>query len=450
MGTRTKRGFTLIELLITITIIGIMGGMILFALYRAQETAKAHKTRAIITKLDAVIKDKWQTYQYRRVPVYLGPDQYDDSTGNVAGQYDPADTQLTDWYGDGTYRSNGPDPRASAKIRLESIHDLMRMELPDRYSDICAVFAGGVIDSSSGAAATFQTPTPSPAMVPPSLRSTYQRKIGGNASVENQSAEMLYLIVQGTLASDDDSRDVFKPDNIGDTDNDGMPEFVDGWGRPIKFIRWPVGMISDLQIVARAVATNVNGDKITVSGTALSSTAGAYVGGAIARIEPSPPSPNETTSPKPIDGKRMARIIGFSAGTFTVAGSPSGQPFNGQPPSMGDTVVIMAPDPFDPTDAQRFWTNLYYPPDDYVPSFATYPLIYSAGPDGQFGILADIDNDMAVPYSYAAESANPFVSHTLGTSKVLFGAAAKLKVNDVFERDNAATDNIHNHLMGLR
>ena len=28
---------------------------------------------------------------------------------------------------------------------------------------------------------------------------------------------------------------------IGDTDDDGAPEFLDGWGRPIEFIRWPTG-----------------------------------------------------------------------------------------------------------------------------------------------------------------------------------------------------------------
>jgi hypothetical protein len=29
--------------------------------------------------------------------------------------------------------------------------------------------------------------------------------------------------------------------NIGDLDNDGMPEILDGWGRPLGFVRWPIG-----------------------------------------------------------------------------------------------------------------------------------------------------------------------------------------------------------------
>ena len=29
--------------------------------------------------------------------------------------------------------------------------------------------------------------------------------------------------------------------NIGDTDGDGASEILDGWGRPLGFVRWPVG-----------------------------------------------------------------------------------------------------------------------------------------------------------------------------------------------------------------
>jgi hypothetical protein len=31
--------------------------------------------------------------------------------------------------------------------------------------------------------------------------------------------------------------------NIGDTDGDGVPEILDAWGRPLGFIRWPVGFV---------------------------------------------------------------------------------------------------------------------------------------------------------------------------------------------------------------
>jgi hypothetical protein len=34
---------------------------------------------------------------------------------------------------------------------------------------------------------------------------------------------------------------------VQDTDGDGLPEFVDAWGEPLQFYRWPVGYHSDSQ-----------------------------------------------------------------------------------------------------------------------------------------------------------------------------------------------------------
>ena len=40
---------------------------------------------------------------------------------------------------------------------------------------------------------------------------------------------------------DGEARTLFGEQDIGDTDGDGAPEFLDGWGRPIHFLRWPAG-----------------------------------------------------------------------------------------------------------------------------------------------------------------------------------------------------------------
>lgn len=42
-------------------------------------------------------------------------------------------------------------------------------------------------------------------------------------------------------------RDSFKDSEVADTDGDGMPEFIDGWGNPILFFRWPTYYNSDVQ-----------------------------------------------------------------------------------------------------------------------------------------------------------------------------------------------------------
>ena len=33
----------------------------------------------------------------------------------------------------------------------------------------------------------------------------------------------------------------FSQSEIGDTDHNGYPEFLDGWGKPIFFLRWAPG-----------------------------------------------------------------------------------------------------------------------------------------------------------------------------------------------------------------
>ncbi len=62
-------------------------------------------------------------------------------------------------------------------------------------------------------------------------------------------AETLYAILVegvGPLGSVF-SRDDFTDREVMDTDGDGLPEFVDAWGQPLQFFRWPVLYHSDLQ-----------------------------------------------------------------------------------------------------------------------------------------------------------------------------------------------------------
>ena len=62
-------------------------------------------------------------------------------------------------------------------------------------------------------------------------------------------AEMLYAILVegagpwGSVFNADD----FSDREVKDTDGDGLPEFVDAWGQPLQFFRWPVLYHSELQ-----------------------------------------------------------------------------------------------------------------------------------------------------------------------------------------------------------
>ena len=70
-------------------------------------------------------------------------------------------------------------------------------------------------------------------------------------------AEMLYAILvegAGPLGSVF-NRDDFTDKEVRDTDGDGLPEFVDAWGQPLQFFRWPLLYHSDIQRGQEFVAT---------------------------------------------------------------------------------------------------------------------------------------------------------------------------------------------------
>ncbi|MEW4568750.1 type II secretion system protein [Tautonia sp. JC769] len=71
-------------------------------------------------------------------------------------------------------------------------------------------------------------------------------RLGNHRHITARS-EMLYAILVsgvgplGSVFSADD----FTPQEVQDTDGDGLPEFVDAWGQPLQFYRWPVYYVSD-------------------------------------------------------------------------------------------------------------------------------------------------------------------------------------------------------------
>src|SRR5262249_18281749 len=116
------------------------------------------------------------------------------------------------------------------------------------------------------------------------------------------------------------------------------------------------------------------------------------------------------------------------------------QPFAGTPPNAGDTVYVMAPDPFD----SRGVYPLYNPgssspptPDTSRPTFAVYPLIYSSGADKAYGVVADGFPSLV---DYATNGINPFFFPTSGQ---MIGTQAH--VQDDGSNMTAWLDNIHNH-----
>jgi prepilin-type N-terminal cleavage/methylation domain-containing protein len=348
----SRSGFTLIELLVAITIIGILAGLILGVASVAGETARHRQTEQIIARLHTLLMEHYDTYKTRRVALRQ---------------------QVIDGINDPKNRWSGAQKgRALAEARLYALRELMLMEVPDRWSDILlrgvpATNAANVapwypiyLDVSGSSNGRTE-------LTSAYLRRYFQYARNANTEEEvesltdNQGAECLYLII--TLATGDgEARGLFGENTIGDTDGDGAKEFLDGWDRPINFLRWAPGFDSQIQINANQFL------------------------------------------PLPIS-------------------------------SAWHTAADNDHDPFDVFRVDR-------------PAFRLVPLIFSAGGDETFGIRL-VKPHLTWPGIEKVRT--PFTSNA---PKLIPYQLVQDENDDVFlgtdSGEGAATDNIHNHLLGDR
>ena len=228
-------GFTLVELLVAIAIIAILAGLLLGVAARAAEHGREARTKAMIARIHTLVMQHYDTYKDRRAPV---------------NDNNPALRAL-----------KGQD---RALARLFALRELMLAEMPDRWSDVLfkvPADVSSVSDLTNTGPVYLKPPTALTSStyggITP-LNEAYRRQyfsmldagVPKSDILLHQGAECLYMFVM-TATADGEARSLFNESSIGDTDGDGAYEFLDGWGRPISWIRWPVGYESDLQMNAR-------------------------------------------------------------------------------------------------------------------------------------------------------------------------------------------------------
>jgi len=226
-----RLGTTLVELLITITIIAILSLAFLGVSNLAMENGRKARTKSTIAKIHGLLMEKWNSYATRRVDI--DPTVLDNLEAEIKANVAPAFQR----------RALG---EARADLRLLAVRELMRLEMPDRWSDIVL---NGLPDANPKAVVVNN---PLILAEYPAISRAYQRRLGGlkdtidgnaltgDVARDFQGAECLFMIIMLTTG-DGEARSLFSEQDIGDVDGDGAPEFLDGWGRTISFIRWPAG-----------------------------------------------------------------------------------------------------------------------------------------------------------------------------------------------------------------
>lgn len=334
-------GFTLVELMVTMAIMAVLASALAYVMAGAQESAQIAKTKSLIARLHALVMQKYESYRYRRLPVAI-----------------PA----------------GLTPRQAAQVRCDVIRQLMRLEMPERWTDV-ADNAAPLNYTFTTAPLVMQRPACSQAYV-----AFYNSVVNTSAFQqhlrEHEGAKCLYLLV--TMGLDEpDVLENFSASDIGEFDATGCKVFLDAWGRPIEFLRWAPGFVSPLQPAPPTAA-----------------------GGKDYRM------PDQTDP-------------------LGVYGTP-------QTGSLG------------PGGSGRVMGN----------TFALYPLIYSAGPDGNPDLVPE--QSLHGSFHYSAQNAkgprnDPFAS-IYDTSNFVDGPMGTpfIPSTDKGTRSLGDSDNIYNHAIGQR
>lgn len=230
-----------------IAIIGMLGAISITTVRASIQSAKETQTRTTIAKIDNVLTACYEKYQYRRVDLASKI-----PTGAVDNRW-----------------TNSPEVRA--RYRLIILRDLLRCDFPCVPAELTEVslhngtsssnttpLQTALISAANGALSTYDFEDEN------YPDNTFSTDHGGFPHVAN--AELLYLVVTN---ADPEARATFSEREIADVDGNGLYEFVDGWGKPICWMRWAPGLeSSDRQPLEADMVAKLAADEYLDSGDA--------------------------------------------------------------------------------------------------------------------------------------------------------------------------------------
>lgn len=240
-GLSKRAAMTLIELLVVIAIIALLAVVSIGALMAVPEHARVRGTEALIAKIDSKLAQRLNQFNSRRDTIRtlascdLILSNNEPSLGRIIAIFRTMRQEFPETFDASNYNAPATDG-------IDNDDDGATDELDELISaDWYPVnLTGSAVPSQSqrelSAAAlghlaymqrVIMDSTLRPNQVP--FRSLHE------IHRETTRAECLYMIVtaDGTDTSE------FAPNEIKDTDEDGLPEFVDKWGNPIQFFLWP-------------------------------------------------------------------------------------------------------------------------------------------------------------------------------------------------------------------
>ena len=323
--TSPRRGFTLIELLIVIAIIGVLAAFTLRVAGSLMLNARRAATQSTLMKIDGLLKtratafDRFYDEQMRtdatKRQLVGGVDLWmrSLSTGTGPNQRPAYITTTTNFLGlAGAIPADARNTRSRQFQRALVLarKSLFRRYFPQTWAEV----------NAWGLASEVGYTTPS------------------TFSAKSESSEVLYFVLtKSTLPGYEAiGTDAFSTTEVVDTDGNGVLEFVDSWGEPLRFYRWPTRLVRPTGAGGSFSATET---RLLLGGNPNATTYGRDPEDVFYRIPDSP-----------------AWLVQPSGGTIT------------------------------PADFERMY---------HTPSTASMPLVVSAGPDLLLGLVEPGDQTTA-------------------------------------------------------
>jgi len=376
---KSRRAFTLLELLIVISIIALLMTMSLSVMFGLLSQAEEEATITTVRKVDALLQQRIEAFNRA-------------FTGNRK-QAAVANIGVV------LANQNIFGVRDDVKEILAK-KALFRFEFPQRIAERLLfgdpdTIVAGIPDSIFRAVAA---PTARQQLVnegnsTPSDNEIRNRVISNWARhrPETESAALLHftLLASGSFGVGSVDGDRFTAQEVADTDGDGLPEFIDAWGNPLRFYRWPTRLID-----------------ITA------------------------PFPFQPVLSNPSDNTDTRQIIGQErelANLLFKGLSPPPLPL----PNGAFPRDLLLTDPDDPVgrlyselerldgiDGRPLFANEFNEAKYHTPETYHTPLVVSAGLDGMLGLREPNDTDGSTTFGNLAQLAGTTVLAPAPTNQV--------------------------------
>jgi prepilin-type N-terminal cleavage/methylation domain-containing protein len=288
LGRTPARGlrpaFTLIEILVTMTILVILAALIAGAAVYAVSRAKQNSTQVVLNELHGALAVRWDKFlqdtqssmPIDRYKVFAGAASVDSIEANsilgkraaVLARIDAMRSAFPQSFGEivpSKALANAITASANPTLLASAVENAANTAFGANQNKLG--FAAAPLINAYPThhsilyrylVATRQIESQVDYQAKGGLQWAGEHAVTNppNHDPETESSECLYLILSDT-AMGENVLESIPSQFIKDTDGDGLMEFVDGWGRPIKFYRWPTDLWAHFIEVTRQVPSSM-------------------------------------------------------------------------------------------------------------------------------------------------------------------------------------------------